>query len=147
MELHNLVKTEKKRKRVGRGGAHGGTSGRGGKGQKARTSGTVRPGFEGGQMPLYRRSPKRGFTNVPFKQDVLTVSVDALNEFFEDGAVVTPELLIEHRLVKSNKSKKEFSIKVLAGGTIDKKLTVRVHAVSASAKQAIESAGGAVEII
>jgi len=140
--LHTLVPTEKKRKRIGRGGSRGGTSGRGHKGQKARTSGTVRPGFEGGQMPLYRRLPKRGFTNSPFAQEVVEVNLGRINDLFKNGEEVTQELLVARGAIKKNKSQKSFIIKVLAHGGLDKKLIVKAHAFSQSAKQAIESAGG-----
>jgi len=141
VELHNLVPTEKKRKRIGRGGSRGGTSGRGHKGQKARTSGTVRPGFEGGQTPLYRRLPKRGFTNISRKEYAI-VNLDALNRFVE-GTEVTPELLIETGLVKNEKA----GIKILGKGTLEKKLTVKAHKFSSAAKEAIEAAGGTTEVI
>ncbi len=147
VELHNLVPTEKKRKRIGRGGSRGGTSGRGHKGQKARTSGTVRPGFEGGQMPLYRRLPKRGFTNAPFQVEVVEVSLKRLNELFKNGEEVTQELLIARGAIKKNKSLKSYMVKVLATGSLDKKLVVNAHAFSQSAKQAIENAGGEARVV
>src|SRR5271155_2168231 len=107
-ELHNLVATQKKRKRVGRGGDRGGTSGRGHKGQKARTSGTSKPGFEGGQMPLYRRLPKRGFTNAPFTVEVVAVNLGHINQLFQAGEAVTREQLIVRGAIKKNKSNKNF---------------------------------------
>lgn len=146
MKLHELkpsAGSRKVRNRVGRGAAtgNGKTSGRGQKGQKARSGGGVRPGFEGGQLPLFRRIPKRGFTNINRKEYAI-VNLDQLNKF-EDGTEVTPELLIESGVVKSEKS----SIKVLGNGSLEKKLTVKAHKFSASAKDAIEAKGGAHEVI
>lgn len=146
MKLHDLQLNEgsrKTRKRVGRGTAsgHGKTSGRGQKGQNARSGGGVRPGFEGGQMPLFQRLPKRGFTNINRKEYAI-VNLDALNRF-EDGTEVTPELLIETGIV----SKEKAGIKVLAKGTIEKKLTVKAHKFSSAAKEAIVAAGGQIEVI
>ncbi|MBB5150203.1 MULTISPECIES: 50S ribosomal protein L15 [Ureibacillus] len=146
MKLHELKPAEgsrKKRNRVGRGigSGNGKTSGRGQKGQNARSGGGVRPGFEGGQNPLFRRLPKRGFTNVNRKEYAI-VNLDALNRF-EDGAEVTPALLIETGIV----SKEKAGIKVLGNGTLNKKLNVKAHKFSASAKEAIENAGGTAEVI
>ena len=146
MKLHELKPAEgsrKKRNRVGRGigSGNGKTSGRGQKGQNARSGGGVRPGFEGGQNPLFRRLPKRGFTNVNRKEYAI-VNLDALNRF-EDGAEVTPALLIETGIV----SKEKAGIKVLGNGTLNKKLNVKAHKFSASAKEAIENAVGTAEVI
>ncbi|GGD26720.1 50S ribosomal protein L15 [Pontibacillus chungwhensis BH030062] len=146
MKLHELKSTEgtrKTRNRVGRGMAtgNGKTSGRGHKGQKARSGGGVRPGFEGGQMPLFQRLPKRGFTNI-HRKEFAVVNLDALNRF-EEGTEVTPELLLETGVV----SKLNSGIKVLGKGNIEKKLTVKAHKFSASAKEAIEAAGGQTEVI
>lgn len=145
MKLHELKASEKrkKRNRVGRGMASGSgkTSGRGHKGQKARSGGGTRPGFEGGQMPLFQRLPKRGFTNI-HKTEYAIVNLDALNRF-EDGTEVTPELLLEEGVV----SKLKAGIKVLGNGSIEKKLTVKAHKFSASAAEAIETAGGKTEVI
>lgn len=146
MKLHELKPAEgsrKKRNRVGRGigSGNGKTSGRGQKGQNARSGGGVRPGFEGGQNPLFRRLPKRGFTNLNRKEYAI-VNLDALNRF-EDGAEVTPALLIETGIV----SKEKAGIKVLGNGTLNKKLNVKAHKFSASAKEAIENAGGTAEVI
>ncbi len=146
MKLHELQLAEgsrKERKRVGRGMAsgHGKTSGRGHKGQKARSGGGVRLGFEGGQMPLFQRLPKRGFTNINRKEYAI-VNLETLNRF-EDGTEVTPELLIETGIVRNEKS----GIKILGNGELKKKLTVRAHKFSASAKKAIEDAGGQTEVI
>lgn len=146
MKLHELQLNEgsrKDRKRVGRGTAsgHGKTSGRGHKGQNARSGGGVRPGFEGGQMPLFQRLPKRGFTNINRKEYAI-VNLEILNRF-EDGTEVTPELLLETGIV----SKEKAGIKILAKGTLEKKLTVKAHKFSSAAKEAIEAAGGQTEVI
>ncbi|ELH8525436.1 50S ribosomal protein L15 [Staphylococcus pseudintermedius] len=146
MKLHELKPSEGSRElrnRVGRGAGtgNGKTSGRGQKGQKARSGGGVRPGFEGGQLPLFRRIPKRGFTNINRKEYAI-VNLDQLNQF-EDGTEVTPELLIETGVVKNEKA----GIKVLGNGSLEKKLTVKAHKFSASAKAAIEAKGGAQEVI
>ena len=146
MKLHELKPAEgsrKERNRVGRGigSGNGKTAGKGHKGQNARSGGGVRPGFEGGQNPLFRRLPKRGFTNINRKEYAL-VNLDALNRF-EDGAEVTPALLLETGVVSNEKS----GIKVLGNGTLNVKLTVKAHKFSASAKEAIENAGGTTEVI
>ncbi|GGG29332.1 50S ribosomal protein L15 [Lysinibacillus alkalisoli] len=146
MKLHELkpsVGSRKERNRVGRGigSGNGKTSGKGHKGQKARSGGGVRPGFEGGQNPLYRRLPKRGFTNINRKEYAI-VNLEVLNRF-EDGAEVTPAALVETGIV----SKEKAGIKVLGNGTLEKKLTVKAHKFSASAKEAIENAGGQTEVI
>ncbi|ENH97798.1 50S ribosomal protein L15 [Gracilibacillus halophilus YIM-C55.5] len=145
MKLHELKPSQarKKRNRVGRGMStgNGKTSGRGHKGQKARTGGGVRPGFEGGQMPLFQRVPKRGFSNINRKEFTI-VNVDKLNTF-EEGTEVTPELLLEQGTISKLKS----GVKVLGNGKLDKKLTVKAHKFSASAKEAIEAAGGQTEVI
>ena len=146
MKLNELMPSvpRKARKRVGRGeySGLGKTSGKGSNGQKSRAGGGVKPYFEGGQMPIYRRVPKRGFSNALFKKEYAIVTLDLLNRF-EDGAEVTPEILFETGLVR----KMMDGIKVLGNGTLDKKLTVKAHKVSASAKAAIEAKGGVVEII
>lgn len=141
MKLHDLEKITRKRKRVGRGMSSGSgkTSGRGHKGQKARSK--VRVGFEGGQTPLFQRLPKRGFTNINRKEYAI-VNIDILNQF-EEGTEITPEFLVETGLVKNLKS----GLKVLGNGKLEKKLTVRAHKFSQSAKDAIEAAGGKVEVI
>ncbi|MBE7044599.1 MAG: 50S ribosomal protein L15 [Ruminococcaceae bacterium] len=130
-------------KRVGRGigSGTGKTSGKGHKGQNARSGGGVRPGFEGGQMPLYRRLPKRGFTNI-FAKQYVTINVEDLNKF-EDGTVVTAELLKESGVV----SKTLDGIKILGRGELTKKLEVKVAKFSASAVEKIEKAGGKAEVI
>jgi len=135
---------EKKRVGRGHGSGHGKTSGRGQKGQKARSGwkGGTRPGFEGGQTPLYMRFPKRGFSNAPFKKEYAIVNIKDLEERFEDGAVITPEVLREAGLVK-----KKLPVKVLGDGELTKKFTVKAHKFSASAKAKIEAAGGTCEEI
>ncbi|MGM8212776.1 50S ribosomal protein L15 [Virgibacillus sp. W0430] len=142
-ELQSIAGAHKSRKRVGRGtsSGHGKTSGKGHKGQNARSGGGVRPGFEGGQMPLFQRLPKRGFTNIHRKEFAI-VNLDALNRF-EDGTEITPELLLEEGVV----SKMKTGVKILAKGTVEKKLTVKAHKFSAAAKEAIEAAGGKTEVI
>ncbi|RSD21521.1 50S ribosomal protein L15 [Mesobacillus subterraneus] len=146
MKLHELKPAEgsrKERKRLGRGigSGQGKTAGKGHKGQNARSGGGVRPGFEGGQTPLFRRLPKRGFTNIN-RKEYAVVNLDALN-VFEDGTEVTPELLIETGLVR----KELAGIKILAKGSLDKKLTVKAHKFSSAAKEAIKAAGGQTEVI
>ncbi|MCR6543973.1 50S ribosomal protein L15 [Dehalobacterium formicoaceticum] len=142
-ELRPAPGSKKQATRVGRGTGSGlgKTSGRGHKGQKARSGGGVRPGFEGGQMPLHRRLPKRGFTNI-FKKDIVNVSLADLNRF-EAGTTVTPELLVASGLIKSVKD----GIKILANGEIDRALTVQVHGCSKVAAEKITAAGGRVEVI
>ncbi|HET7616540.1 MAG TPA: 50S ribosomal protein L15 [Bacillales bacterium] len=142
-ELHPAEGSRKNRKRVGRGNGSGlgKTSGRGQKGQNSRSGGGVRPGFEGGQMPLIKRLPKRGFKN-PTRKEYATVNVEALNRF-EEGTEVTPELLLETRLVRKQKD----GIKILGAGDLNVSLTVKAHKFSASAKEAIENAGGKPEVV
>ncbi|WP_035050895.1 50S ribosomal protein L15 [Carnobacterium pleistocenium] len=146
MKLHELQPAEGSRKvrnRLGRGtsSGNGKTSGRGQKGQNSRSGGGVRLGFEGGQTPLFRRVPKRGFTNIN-RKEFAVVNLDALNRF-EDGTIVTPALLIETKVVKSEKS----GIKVLGNGKVERKLTVQASKFSQAAKEAIEAAGGSIEVI
>jgi large subunit ribosomal protein L15 len=146
MKLHELTSAEgsrKERKRKGRGigSGNGKTAGKGHKGQNARSGGGVRLGFEGGQTPLFRRLPKRGFTNIN-RKDYAIVNLDTLN-LFEDGTEVTPALLLETGVV----SKEKAGIKILAKGSIEKKLTVKAHKFSSTAKEAIEAAGGNTEVI
>ena len=120
---------------------NGKTSGSGHKGQNARSGGGTRPGFEGGQLPLFQRLPKRGFTNIHRKEYVI-VNLETLNRF-DEGVEVTPELLLVEGIV----SKLKAGVKVLGNGSLDKKLTVKAHKFSASAKEAIEAAGGQTEVI
>ncbi|MCH5304789.1 MAG: 50S ribosomal protein L15 [Ruminococcus sp.] len=147
MKLNELSPAEgskKSVKRVGRGHASGWgkTSGKGQKGQKSRSGGSIRPGFEGGQMPLQRRLPKRGFNNI-FAKKVVTVNLSTLNRKFEDGADVTVEALVSAGVIKNSFD----AVKVLGNGKVDKKLNVKVSAFSESAKAAIEAAGGKAEVI
>ena len=146
MKLNELQSAPeaKSRKRVGRGPGSGlgKTSGRGQKGQKSRSGASIPAWFQGGQSPLYRRLPKRGFTNARFKVEYATINLSDLNKF-EDGAVVTPELLKEMGLLKNQLD----GVKVLGNGTLDKKLTVKAHRFSESAREAIEKIGGKVEVI
>lgn len=146
MKLHELQSVEGSRRdsyRKGRGigSGNGKTAGKGHKGQNARSGGGVRLGFEGGQLPLYRRLPKRGFKNVNHKR-YATVNVSLLNRF-EDETVVTPALLKDTGLV----TKEYNGVKILGNGTLEKKLTVQANAFSNTAKTAIENAGGKVEVI
>ena len=143
-ELKNLEGTKKHIKRLGRGSSSGTgkTSGKGHKGQNARSGGGVRPGFEGGQLPLYRRLPKRGFSNSMFKKTYSVINVSDLN-VFENETEVTPELLKEMGVVKKELS----GVKILGNGTLEKKLTVRAHKFSSVAKEKIEAAGGKVEVM
>ena len=141
-QLNNLVSLVKKRKRVGRGGKLGGTSGKGSKGQKARSGGYVRADFEGGQMPLTRRIPKRGFNNARFRDDIILVSIAALEKHFENGAQITKAILIEKGLIK-----KEGLLKILGGSVLSKKITVIADKFSKTAEQSIKDAGGEVRFI
>ena len=147
MKLQNLKPNKgggsKSIKRLGRGtgSGQGKTAGRGQDGQKSRSGGGVRPGFEGGQMPLYRRIPKRGFTNI-FAKEYVTVNVSELNRF-EDDKVVTPEVLLSEGMIK----KINDGVKILGNGEINKKLTVKAHKFSKAAAEKIEAAGGKVEVI
>lgn len=132
----------KKKKIVGRGRSSGSgkTSGKGHKGQKARSGGGVRPGFEGGQMPIYRRVAARGFSNHPFKTEYVVVNVASLEKVYSDGEIVSLETLVQKGLVK----KSEKRIKILGVGELKKKLNVEIPAVSASAREKIEKAGGTI---
>lgn len=146
MKLHELRAVEgatKNRKRRGRGTAtgQGKTGGRGMNGQKSRSGGGVRPGFEGGQMPLYRRIPKRGFTNI-WRKEYEIVNIESLNRF-EAGTVVTPELLIEAGMVKQVKD----GVKILGNGKLEKELTVQAQKFTKSALEKIEAAGGKAQVI
>ena len=146
-ELHNLKPAEgatRKRKRVGRGpgSGNGKTAGRGHKGQKSRSGYSRRYGFEGGQMPLVRRIPKRGFTNI-FRVGYQVVNLRDLDRVFADGDTVTPEILADKGLIRGDKK----PVKVLAAGELGKKLTVQVHAFSKNAQASIEAAGGSCETV
>ena len=146
MKLHDLAPAQgsvKESKRIGRGAAsgQGKTAGKGHKGQKARSGGGVRPGFEGGQMPLARRIPKRGFNNI-FAKKIIAINLSALDKF-DDGAVVNADALIEKGIIK----KIADGIKVLGNGKLTKKLEVKLNAYSASAAEKINAAGGKAEVI
>ena len=147
MKLHELEKNigathRAKRKGIGRGSGNGKTSGRGQKGQNSRSGGGVRANFEGGQIPLYRRLPKRGFSNAKFKTTYAVINVSDLN-VFEDGTVVTPALLKETGLLKNQLD----GVKVLGNGTLEKKLTVKAHRFTQSALNKLEESGCKVEVI
>ncbi len=146
MDLSSLKPPEgsrKKRKRVGRGtgSGHGKTSCRGSKGQNSRSGGRAKPGFEGGQMPLLRRLPKRGFYNI-FKKDIIAVNIEQLNKFPE-GSVIDSNTLISSGIIKN----KGDGIKILGKGSIDYPLLLKVDRISRSAREKIESAGGSIEVI
>ncbi len=146
LELHGLRPKKganKKRKRIGRGPAsgQGTTAGRGDKGQKSRSGYSRRPEFEGGQMPLYRRLPKRGFTNI-FAKKFVVLNVKDLNRF-DEGTTIYPEVLVEQKVLK----KIGDGVRILGKGKLEKKLTVRAHHFSQSARKKIEQAGGSVEVL
>jgi large subunit ribosomal protein L15 len=146
VKLHELkpapgARKKPTRKGQGIGSGLGKTAGRGHKGQNARSGGGVRPGFEGGQMPLQRRLPKRGFTNI-FRKEIIAINVDDLNRF-ENGTVVTPEALQEAGVIK----KIADGVKILGNGELERSLTVKAHAFSKSAAEKIAAAGGTVEVI
>ena len=147
MKLHELEKNigaTHAKKRVGRGSGSGlgKTSGRGQKGQKARSGGSINPVFEGGQLPLYRRIPKRGFSNAKFKIRYAVINLKDLN-VFEDGAVVTPALLKDAGIIKNQLD----GIKVLGNGKLEKKITIQANKFSASALEKIKEAGSKAEVI
>ena len=146
MKLHELSPAEGSardsyRKGRGPGSGNGKTAGKGHKGQNARSGGGVRPGFEGGQLPLYRKLPKRGFNNAKFAKVYAIVNVEALN-VFEDGAVVDLDALLAKKIVR----KANDGLKVLGNGELTKKLTVKATVFSATAKEKIEAAGGKIEV-
>ena len=142
-ELKPVPGARHSRKRIGRGtgSGHGKTAGKGNKGQNARSGGGVRPGFEGGQIPLFQRLPKRGFKNINRKEYAI-VNLCDLN-IFDNGTVVTPDLLIDAKIIKDIKS----GVKILGCGTLEKKLTIKAHKFSASASEEIKKAGGTAEVI
>lgn len=138
-KLSSLEKTTKKPKRIGRGGSRGGTSGRGTKGQKARTGHhQMRRGFEGGQMPLSRRLPQRGFNNTRFRIDTQIISLERLQDVFDGGVVVDRALLLEHGLIKATAKR----IKILGGCELKKKLIICADGFSKSAQEALAKSGG-----
>ena len=146
MKINDLTPaagSTKKSKRVGRGlgSGHGKTATKGHKGQKARSGGTKGPSFEGGQTPLQRRLPKRGFKNYPFKKEYAILNLSDLDRLHDD--IVTLEILIATRIVKSPKS----GIKILGGGTLSRPITIQAHAFSASALEKINAAGGKAEVL
>lgn len=146
MKLHQIKSpsgANKRTKRVGRGigSGHGKTSTRGHKGQKSRSGGGVRLGFEGGQMPLQRRIPKRGFTNI-FKTRYAIINVKDLN-VFDDGTEITPELLVQSGVVKNTYD----GVKILGDGVLERRLTLKVHKVSRQAAEKVAALGGRVEVI
>ena len=145
LELNNLESLVKDRKRRGRGGSRGGTSGRGHKGQRSRSGGKtgLSPFFEGGQMPLTRRLPRRGFTN-RFRTEYLCIALDDLERRFEAGAVVDMAALREAGLVKKSRN---VLVKILANGELSKALTVQVHACTKGAQAHIEKSGGSVQLV
>ena len=147
MKLNSIYPNDgatKTRKRVGRGTGSGlgKTSGRGENGQKSRSGYSRKAGFEGGQLPLYRRLPKRGFSNALFKKEYAVINLSDLNKF-EDGATVTPEILKEMGILKNQLS----GVKVLGNGKLEKKLNVKAHRFSNVAKEQIEKLGGKAEVI
>ncbi len=147
MRLHNLkprpgAKHSKKRVGCGESSGHGKTSGKGHKGQKARSGGSIRPTFEGGQMPLFRRLPKRGFNQTAFRDAIGIINLDDLEKWFENGATVNEESLRAFRLLRG----KLHSIKLLGRGELTKNLVVEVDLVTTSAKAKVESAGGTLRI-
>ena len=147
MKLHELEKNigaTHAKKRVGRGSGSGlgKTSGRGQKGQKARSGGSINPVFEGGQLPLYRRLPKRGFSNAMFKTKYAVINLSDLNKF-EENTTITPELLKEMGILKNQLD----GVKILGNGTLEKKLTVQANQFSKKAKEEIEKLGGKAEVI
>ncbi len=147
MKLHELEKNigathRKKRLGCGRGSGLGKTSGKGQKGQKSRSGGSINPVFEGGQLPLYRRLPKRGFSNYRFKTEYATINVSDLNRF-DDNTVVTPALLREKGILKNQLS----GVKVLGNGKLEKKLTIQANKFSATALEKIKESGSKAEVI
>jgi large subunit ribosomal protein L15 len=147
MDLSNLKPAEgskhpKKRIGRGQGSGQGVQAGRGHKGAKSRSGYKFKRGFEGGQMPLHRRVPKRGFHN-PFRTEYVVVNLDVLEQRFDEGTVITPELLLEARLIHNGRQ----PVKVLARGDISKRLTVRAHKFSGKASEKIAAAGGAAEVL
>jgi len=144
LQLNNLSGVMGRRKVVGRGGARGGTSGRGHKGQRARTSGNVRPVFEGGQMPLVRRLPKRGFCNTQFQKAIEVINLGTLELAFAAGETVDRDALLAKGLIRGTRGA---HIKLLGNGTFSKALTIVVDAASVSAVAMVERCGGKVQVV
>lgn len=144
-ELKPAEGSKRRPKRVGRGlgSGHGKTSTKGHKGQKSRSGGTRGPGFEGGQMPLQRRIPKRGFSNATFKKEYTIVNLDDINKIIDEIDTITPEILLEKGIVKKIKD----GLKVLGNGDINKPITIKTHSISKTARQKIEAKGGKVEVL
>lgn len=144
-ELKPAQGSKKKAKRIGRGlgSGHGRYATKGLKGQKSRSGGTKGAGFEGGQMPLQRRVPKRGFSNAPFKKEYAIVNLEDLNKIIDEVDIITPETLLQKGIVKDLKD----GLKILGNGEIKKSITVKTNAISKSALQKIQSVGGKVEVI
>lgn len=144
-ELKPAEGSKRRPKRVGRGlgSGHGRTSTKGHKGQKSRSGGAKGPGFEGGQMPLQRRLPKRGFSNAPFKKEYTIVNLDDINKIADKVEIITPEVLIENGVIKKLKD----GLKILGNGDINKAITIKTHAISKTARQKIEAKGGKVEVL
>jgi len=145
-DLRPAPGSTKKRKRIGRGpgSGHGKTAGKGHKGQKARSGGGARPGFEGGQMPLYRRLPKRGFVPYGGKTEFAIVNLKDVVARFAAGSVVDPDSLLQARLIKKAD---RGAVKILGEGDVSHALTVRAHKISESARRKVEAAGGRVEVL
>ena len=145
-DLRPAPGSTKKRKRIGRGpgSGHGKTAGKGHKGQKARSGGGVRPGFEGGQMPLYRRLPKRGFVPYGGKTEFAIVNLKDVVARFAAGSVVDPDSLLQARLIKKAD---RGAVKILGEGDVSHALTVRAHKISESARRKVEAAGGRVDVL
>lgn len=152
MRLHDLKPapgSRKRKKRIGRGesSGHGKTSTRGNKGQKARSGGAIRPGFEGGQMPLHRRLPKKGFSNAMFRTEYEVFNLDRLSEVFDDGAVINEQALRDKNLLRGQRGQKWDGIKILGDGDVTKNFTFEVDKVSQSAREKIEKAGGTIKLL
>ena len=141
-DMHPAYGSTHSKKRVGRGGKYSKTAGKGEKGQNARSGGGVRPGFEGGQLPLFRRLSKRGFNNYRYRTVYAVVNVSDLNRF-DENTVITPELLLETGLI----TKRLDGVKILGNGELSKKLTVKANKFTKSAREKIENIGGKIEVI
>ncbi|MGA9530647.1 MAG: 50S ribosomal protein L15 [Candidatus Babeliales bacterium] len=149
LELNKLKRIKKKRKRVGRGGSRGGTSTRGHKGQNARSGGGTYVGHEGGQMPLHRRLPKRGFSGKRFEIVTYEINLGSIERSFQDGEMVTIAAMEKKNILKIKKGlrSKKYKVKVLGHGDFNKKVVIQAHAFSKGAEQKIKNFGGSVEYI